>query len=82
MFFSAPWIEHLYFRAMPCSCDTCGNKYKYKRNVARHINEKHGHSEHWNCVELGSESKCIRRSYMYLVKHLILKHGYSSLNAR
>ena len=79
---SAPFIVNLYFRAMPYSCDTCGNKYKYKQTLTWHMNEKHGHSEHWNCVESGSESKCIRRSYMYLVKHLILKHRYTLLNAR
>ena len=63
-------IVRLYFRAMPYGCDTCRNKYKYKLNLTRHINEKHGHAELWNCVESGCKSKCIRRSI--LVKYLIL----------
>ena len=70
IFSLALWIVRLYFKAMPYSCDTCRNKYKYKLNFTRHINEKHGHAELWNCVESGCKSKCIRRSY--LVKYLTL----------
>ena len=31
-------------------CDTCGQSYGYKRNLKRHMNEKHADIEHWNCV--------------------------------
>ena len=61
-------------------CDTCGNVYKYKRNLKRHVNEKHGDIERWNCVEVSCKSTFLRRTS--LSKHLVLTHGYSSLRAR
>lgn len=61
-------------------CDTCGKSYQYKRNLKRHVNEKHCTVEHWNCVEKNCKSKFIRRNY--LSKHLILTHGYTTLRAK
>ena len=61
-------------------CDTCGNVYKYKRNLKRHVNEKHGIIERWTCVEVSCNSTFLRRTS--LSKHLVLTHGYSSLRPR
>lgn len=61
-------------------CDTCQKMYKYKRNLLRHVKERHREVEHWNCPVEECTSKFIRRGY--LCKHLILKHGYTSLKSR
>ena len=65
---------------MPYICETCGNHYRYKRNMKRHKNERHSDIEHWRCVESNCSRKFIRRSY--LSKHLVLNHGYTSLRAK
>ena len=61
-------------------CDVCSKSYSYKRNLKRHKTEKHGNMEYWNCIEANCSPKFIRRSY--LSKHLISRHGYSSLRGR
>ena len=53
--------------------------YVYKRNLKRHIKERHLPIEHWNCTETNCLSQFIRRSY--LSTHLILKHGYDKKSA-
>ena len=58
----------------------CGKSYKHKRNLKRHIKERHNDSEHWNCIEEGCSSRFIRRSY--LSKHLVWIHGYNQDDAR
>ena len=65
---------------MSLLCDIYGSSYKYKRNLTRHIKEKHCDVEHWNCVIGGCSAKFIRRSY--LSKHLILHHSYDKVTAR
>lgn len=61
-------------------CDTCLKKYKYKRNLTRHLAEKHLLSKYWECTEDGCNSKFIRRSYLY--KHLQWNHGFTLTGAR
>ena len=61
-------------------CDTCGRSYGYKRNLKRHMTEKHADIEHWNCVEVKCAKTFTRRSS--LSHHLFTVHGYTSLGAR
>lgn len=65
---------------MRYSCDTCGKSYKHKRNLKRHIKDRHSQNEHWNCPEIDCKTKFIRREY--LSRHLVWKHGYSQPDAR
>ena len=61
-------------------CDTCNRVYKYRKNLLRHIREKHDPShESFQCVEDGCERKFIRREYMYI--HLQRSHGYEKADA-
>lgn len=60
-------------------CDTCGHLYTLRRNLVRHVKEKHSVVEYWNCSEFGCSSRFIRRSY--LSKHLMRHHGFSRLSA-
>ena len=60
-------------------CDTCGRVYTLKRNLVRHVTEKHSVIEYWNCTEFGCPAKFIRRGY--LSKHLGKKHGFDKLTA-
>ena len=59
---------------------TCGSSYGYKRNLKRHMNEKHADIEHWNCVEVKCAKTFTRRSS--LSHNLVTVHGYTSLRAR
>lgn len=66
--------------AMYC-CDHCDKTYKYKRNLKRHISEKHTmFFRHWKCVEKKCSGKFIRREY--LLDHLTNKHKYTRSEAR
>ena len=65
---------------MPFLCDFCLRGYKYKRNLTRHVSEKHSSHEHWNCTVEECHAKFIRRSY--LSKHLTICHGYDLVTAR
>lgn len=60
-------------------CDLCDKTYSYKRNLKRHVREKHRDIEHWNCVEGECIAKFIRREY--LSKHLRVIHGYEKMKA-
>lgn len=70
-----------YFREKMANyvCDICNRNYGYKRNLKRHIREKHRDIQYWNCVVLECVSKFIRRSY--LSRHLRMKHGYEMMQA-
>ena len=61
-------------------CDTCGRNYGYKRNLARHVKEKHAVYQHWNCVENDCKKTFVRRSTLSF--HLSTIHGYTPLRAR
>ena len=61
-------------------CDLCSKEYKYKRNLTRHIQEKHFNNKVWKCVSENCNAKFIRRSY--LSRHLMWKHEYDPATAR
>ena len=60
-------------------CDTCGKIYSLKRNLVRHVKEKHTVIEYWNYTEFGYSAKFIRRGY--LSKHLGKHHDFDRLTA-
>ena len=60
-------------------CDICNKSYVHKRNLKRHVREKHNNLEFWNCTESGCMTKFIRREY--LSKHLRVQHGYAKFKA-
>ena len=62
-------------------CDICNREYKYKKNLKRHLQEKHSPTfEYWNCTEAGCSSKFIRKGYLF--KHLHMIHHLSENTAR
>jgi hypothetical protein len=61
-------------------CDICQRTYQYKRNLTRHITEKHSKLKHWRCIEPDCEGKFIRRGY--LLDHLTNIHKYPRSEAR
>ena len=63
-----------------CEINACRKSYKHKRNLRRHIKERHSTVEFWNCVEENCSSRFIRRSY--LSRHLAWTHGYGRPEAR
>ena len=61
-------------------CDTCGRNYTLKRNLRRHVLEKHSKDyEHWNCVEPDCAKTFIWRTT--LAYHLRTIHGYTQIRA-
>ena len=61
-------------------CDTCGRSYSLKRNLTRHVSEKHSKDyEHWNCIEPDCAKTFIRRTT--LTHHLRTIHGYTPIRA-
>ena len=62
------------------NCDTCDKSYKYKRNLRRHVEEKHMEIELWNCTVDKCKVTFKRRGYLYT--HLQKVHGYTSNFAR
>ena len=60
-------------------CDICNKSYVHKRNLKRHVREKHNNLEFWTCTESGCMTKFIRREY--LSKHLRVQHGYAKFKA-
>lgn len=60
-------------------CDTCQAIFTLKRNLTRHISEKHLAKKFWCCVMEDCESKCSRR--YNLVNHLEKVHGISRAEA-
>ena len=75
----------IYFRdfriKMPIhQCDMCGRNYRLKRNLTRHLSEKHSKDyEHWNGIELDCAKTFIRRTT--LTHHLRTIHRYTSIRA-
>lgn len=65
---------------MPFHKCKCGRIYCHQRSLSRHIKERHGAAEYWNCIKDDCSSKFIRRSY--LSKHLMTKHAFSAIEAR
>ena len=61
-------------------CDECGKNYKYKRNLKRHIMERHTVVKHWKCTVEDCTSKFIRRGYLF--EHLIKCHKLTRSDAR
>ena len=62
-------------------CDICNIKsYKHKKNLTRHIKEKHRNLEYWLCTMPGCLGQFIRRSY--LTRHLTLCHKLDGVTAR
>ncbi|KAH3775957.1 hypothetical protein DPMN_177367 [Dreissena polymorpha] len=58
----------------------CDKLYRHKRNLDRHVKEKHSNLKHYKCVEEFCTSKFIRRGY--LLDHLNSVHGYPRAEAR
>ncbi|CAC5390306.1 unnamed protein product [Mytilus coruscus] len=59
-------------------CDTCKKEYKYKKNLSRHMMEKHRPDyEHWNCSMC--KRKFIKREYLY--RHLQKIHGLDKVKS-
>ncbi|CAG2208915.1 unnamed protein product [Mytilus edulis] len=59
-------------------CDTCQREYKYKKNLSRHMMEKHHPDyEHWNCSMC--KRKFIRREYLF--RHLQKIHGLDKVTS-
>ena len=55
-------------------CDICNRYYKHRKNLKRHLKEKHvPNYEYWNCTEKDCKTRFIRREY--LSKHLTKVHG-------
>ena len=65
---------------MPYKCDICEKEYIQKRNLTRHVQEKHFSNKQWSCSKNKCSSKFFRRSN--LVRHLCLTHRYSTSKAR
>ena len=57
----------------------CSKSYTLKRNLNRHIKEKHRGLEYWLCEMRGCRGSFIRREY--LKRHLIFCHKLESVTA-
>ena len=62
------------------ACDKCDKSYKYRRNLKRHVMERHTEKEHWKCSIADCGSTFIRRSY--LCDHLTYIHNLKRAKAR
>ena len=60
-------------------CDICNKSYTLKRNLTRHIKEKHRNLEYWLCEMRGCRGSFIRREY--LKRHLIFCHKLDNVTA-
>jgi len=66
---------------MVYTCEICKREYKYRKNLLRHMKEKHViEYEFWNCVVKNCASKFIRREYLF--KHLEQIHKFPVDDAR
>ena len=65
---------------MPYFCDTCGRSYSNKRNLNRHMKEKHDDNLHFKCPEAGCATTFTRRSNVN--KHLCTKHRMDRRQAK
>ena len=63
---------------MVFGCDSCGRLFTNKRNLVRHISEKHVVQKFWSCCVCAA--KIVRRSN--LVSHLERRHQFTKLEAR
>lgn len=62
---------------MGYNCEMCHKSYKYRKNLLRHLREKHViNYEFWNCVVKDCPTKFIRRDYLYY--HLQNVHKFPS----
>lgn len=62
-------------------CDTCGRSYSNKRNLNRHMHEKHsGEQLHFSCPEPKCASRFIRRSFV--TRHLVKYHMFDMRRAK
>ena len=59
-------------------CDICSKEYKYKRNLTRHINEKHSNLDYYLCPTCNAHF--IRRSY--IIRHAVTIHQLAENEAR
>ncbi|VDI04770.1 Hypothetical predicted protein [Mytilus galloprovincialis] len=66
---------------MAYNCEFCPKIYKYRKNMLRHVKEKHAKTyEYWNCPEAGCSTQFIRREYLF--RHLINTHKMEESTAR
>ena len=61
-------------------CDTCGRSYTYKRNLRRHVKERHLRKHKFMCPRYDCRVEFIRRTYISM--HLTKCHKYTQLEAR
>lgn len=62
------------------TCDHCNKNYKFKRNLVRHIIERHGETKFYKCSVQDCSVKFRRRGY--LKQHLKNSHGFDNEDAR
>ena len=65
---------------MVFSCDICGRGYCSKRNMRRHVKERHLRVHKFMCPSDDCRIEFIRRSYVTI--HLTKLHKYTQLKAR
>ena len=66
---------------MGYNCEICQRSYKYRKNLLRHLKEKHViNYEFWNCVVKNCQTKFIRRDYLY--NHLKNVHKFPADDAK
>ena len=61
-------------------CDMCNRTYAYKRNLSRHITEKHSETKLFQCTEEYCSVTFKRRGY--LINHLVATHKLTKHTAR
>ena len=60
---------------MDYRCDICDKKFTKKRNLKRHVTEKHEKKSSWKCTVDNCEKTFSRRSN--LISHLMMRHKLS-----